>query len=979
MHFRRIHKFVSVVTAAAVMTATLIGTAPWSGLTESTAYAAALGTTRVGVHDPSVVKAGDEYYIFGSHMSFAKSGDLCNWTSFTTNIHTDYASIFSVGKEWSATGVSSYDVSGNLWAPDVIYNKSMKKWCMYMSVNGQDWNSSIALCTADNIEGPYTYQGTVVYSGFNNSTHPVSMTDYYKVCGQNASISRYLNSSGKWNANYGNNAIDPTVFYDQSGNLIMVYGSWFGGIHILQLDENTGLRDYNVSYALDTNASDGTASDPYMGTRIAGGLGASGEAPYIEYMDGYYYLFTSYGGFSSDGGYNMRVFRSKDVNGPYKDAAGNYATYTKAVGSNNTSGSVGVRIMSYYQWSCNNIAQVAQGHNSVLTDTDGKKYVVYHTRFDDGYEFHEVRVHQLFTNSDGWLVAAPYEYQGETISNSGYSKSSVTGTYEFLVNSPSASTLDTIATTTSISLNSDGTVTGAVTGTWSMTSGTPYMSITYDGVTYNGVFLKQYDESSAHKEVMTFTAVGSNNVAVMGSYGTATSTISFTETTVSDGTYYIKNVNSGKYLDVANASAENGANIQQYDFNGCAAQKFQIKSDGNGYYYILTGASNYTSCVDVTGGSSENGANMEQWEYWGGDMQKFKLAKNSDGSYSFITKASGNKAAVDVYNMSSDNGANVCQWEYWGGAGQSWTLENALDAAVIEEKEYVIKNVNSGKYLDVANASAENGANIQQYTYNGCAAQVFKIRPVGDGYYAILTGASGYNSCIDVTNASTENGANIEQWEYWGGDMQLFKIVQNSDGSYSFLSKISGGMEAVEVYNFGMDDAVNVSQWEYWGGAAQSWILEEYEAADPYEGTYYLQNVNSGLYMDVVNGSSANNINIQQWGYNGSDAQKFKIQAVGDGYYTILTGASGYSASLDIYKKSTADGANISQYTYKGSTNQLFKIIEHTDGSVSFVSKVSNDTQAIEVYNFGTTDGANVSQWTYWGGAAQCWNLVNAD
>ena len=37
---------------------------------------------------------------------------------------------------------------------------------MYMSVNGDDWNSVIVLLTADNIEGPYEYVGPVVYSGF---------------------------------------------------------------------------------------------------------------------------------------------------------------------------------------------------------------------------------------------------------------------------------------------------------------------------------------------------------------------------------------------------------------------------------------------------------------------------------------------------------------------------------------------------------------------------------------------------------------------------------------------------------------------------------------------------------------------------------------------------------------------------------------------------------------------------------------------
>ena len=33
------------------------------------------------VHDPSIIKAGDTYYVFGSHLAAAKSMDLRDWRS----------------------------------------------------------------------------------------------------------------------------------------------------------------------------------------------------------------------------------------------------------------------------------------------------------------------------------------------------------------------------------------------------------------------------------------------------------------------------------------------------------------------------------------------------------------------------------------------------------------------------------------------------------------------------------------------------------------------------------------------------------------------------------------------------------------------------------------------------------------------------------------------------------------------------------
>lgn len=72
-----------------------------------------------------------------------------------------------------------------------------------------------------------------------------------------------------------------------------------------------------------------------------------------------------------------------------------------------------------------------------------------------------------------------------------------------------------------ITLNEDGTVSGELTGAWRYEDGTPNMTITVDGVTYKGVFLKMpseqlYFNPNERKVVMTFTALG-DNVAVWGS------------------------------------------------------------------------------------------------------------------------------------------------------------------------------------------------------------------------------------------------------------------------------------------------------------------------------------------------------------------------------------------------------------------------------------------------------------------------------
>lgn len=641
----------------------------------SVANAASLRTARVSVHDPSVVKASGSYYIFGSHMANAVTSDLTSWKTFTTNINNDYANIFSRGGAWAARGSSNYNISGNLWAPDVIYNKDMKKWCMYMSVNGSNYYSSIALATADSITGPYTYAGTIVYSGFRNSEE-AGATDYKTVMGSTGVASRYL-SNGAWNSSYGPNAIDPCVLYDKDGQLWMSYGSWFGGIFMLKLDNRTGLRDYSHTYSTKTNSS-----DQYFGFRLSGGYGCTGEGSYIVWDKeaGYYYMYLSYCGLNATddfSGYHMRLFRSKNITGPYKDAAGNDAVCTSKNADQTTKG---VKLMGNYALSSLKNADSSElsrdgymsaGHNSAFIDDNGQRYLVYHTRFNVGEEYHQVRVHQQFLNQDKWPVTAVYEYLGSQLSVSGYSENEIVGTYDFINHGNSATTAKTgMLPTHSVSLNANGTISGAFTGTWSAVTGTCYCTMKIDGVTYKGVFFKQYDESSSHKDTMTFSLIGSNDQAIWGSKTSD-------QTGGLEGYYYIKSSLSKLYMDVENGKTEDGTNIRQFGYNGSHAQKFKLVSAGNGYYFLLTGASGYKSCVDVEKGDPADGTNVIQWNYWGGDMQKFKFVPAANGTYAIMTNCSSGKSCLDVYNMSKEPGGNIVQWNYWGGDGQHWYLEPA--------------------------------------------------------------------------------------------------------------------------------------------------------------------------------------------------------------------------------------------------------------------------------------------------------------
>lgn len=451
---------------------------------------------KVAIHDPSIVvvykdavgnsypenDAGNTrvkyYYLFGTHLGGAYSRDLINWTPFTPsfllngNVSSQYYQIFKDEADYAAHYTNS-DVRGNLWAPDVIYNKSINKWCMYFSMSGHEFKSSIILLTSDDIEGPYEKAGVVVYGGFTNNENSVGRNDYAAVTGSGTVDGRYLRN-GTWFNDYGVSCIDPAVLYDENGQLWMNYGSWSGGIFLMKLDNNTGLRDFSQNYG-NNSVWDGSRlrADPYHGYHIAGGYYVSGEGPYIEYIEnedgqGYYYMFVTMGFFDPNTGYTMRVYRSSTIDGVYRDITGTDAVFANWVFNYGNNMTYGFPIMQNYRWNWWSVGQTSQGHNSLLQDEDGTDLLVYHTKYDDESYHHNVEVHQLFHPENGWIVASPFEYRkGFGVQEyKEYTAEDIAGIYGVIIHNPVD--YENYATNREqvIYLNADGTISGALTGNW---------------------------------------------------------------------------------------------------------------------------------------------------------------------------------------------------------------------------------------------------------------------------------------------------------------------------------------------------------------------------------------------------------------------------------------------------------------------------------------------------------------------------------
>ncbi len=497
--------------------------------------------SHVSVHDPSVFREEDEsgkvtYYVYGTHITSAKSDDLVDWKTFTNGykkknntLYGDLSANLAESFDWA--GENDADCRGGfaVWAPDLVYNEnyvnddgSKGAYLLYYSVSSTYCRSAIGYAVADKVEGPFTYKGTIVYSGFTQVSAKDARSNIDKIW-TNTNIDELMTEgriegayNTKWgvanyNTGYAPNAIDPTVFTDTEGRMWMCYGSWSGGIYLLEINPATGDAIYPGK---DGTTEDGRVIDKYFGIRIAGGYGISGEGPYILYDEatGYYYLYTTYNYLDSVSGYNMRLFRSEKPEGPYLDAAGNNAAFESRYTNLYR---IGIKVMGNYRFSNTSRGYRSPGHCSAFIDEDGQRYLLYHTRFETGGEGFEMRVHQQFINEDGWPVTAVFENRNDLISATGYEKGDIIGVYEFINHRTGSDGAD-VKIPDTIVLHGDGTISGDYSGTWKEKKDTYLASFVIEGVTYKGVFFKQHDEKAKSTEVMTFTAIGSNNETIWG-------------------------------------------------------------------------------------------------------------------------------------------------------------------------------------------------------------------------------------------------------------------------------------------------------------------------------------------------------------------------------------------------------------------------------------------------------------------------------
>lgn len=445
------------------------------------------------VHDPSVAYYNGYYYMYGTDASYGnaavghghfqgkRSTDLVNWDWVGGPFYEPPSwvadSLNAIRSRMGLNAITKDNIKYGCWAPVVhrVNVGGQEILRMYYSIVIENFikTGNIPSYDANNVmtnfDGSWTERAFI---GMCESTDPAGAVWEDKGFVTGSSSDRgldYSRSSTKdWSGYFYYNAIDPTYIVTPEDKHYLIHGSWHSGFALLEVDASTGkpLNTLGEPYAV--SSSELTARyGERIGTRSASSRWQGSEAPEIIYKDGYYYLFMAYDPLTVP--YNTRVVRSENIEGPYLDITGrnftngegdSYPIVTHPYKFNLSNGWVGIAHCCIFQKE--NTDEWFYMSQARLPENVGGN--VYSNALMMGH----VRRIVWCPASSGepnnlWPIALPERYAAVPDYGT-ITKDSLVGNWEHINLKYSLGVQNGAS---SLTLNADGTMSGALTGSWS--------------------------------------------------------------------------------------------------------------------------------------------------------------------------------------------------------------------------------------------------------------------------------------------------------------------------------------------------------------------------------------------------------------------------------------------------------------------------------------------------------------------------------
>lgn len=126
--------------------------------------------------------------------------------------------------------------------------------------------------------------------------------------------------------------------------------------------------------------------------------------------------------------------------------------------------------------------------------------------------------------------------------------------------------------------------------------------------------------------------------------------------------------------------------------------------------------------------------------------------------------------------------------------------------------------------LGLENGSTDNGTHIVLSSFSGNGAEQWRLVPVGDDYFLILSMLNP-NKALDLSAGNANNNTPIIIWDLHGGNNQQWKFVDDGDGYCNIVSKVNSS-KALNVSGGYATDNARIILWDSGQYNNEKWIME---------------------------------------------------------------------------------------------------------------------------------------------------------
>lgn len=216
----------------------------------------------------------------------------------------------------------------------------------------------------------------------------------------------------------------------------------------------------------------------------------------------------------------------------------------------------------------------------------------------------------------------------------------------------------------------------------------------------------------------------------------------------------------------------------------------------------------------------------------------------------------------------------------------------------------------------------------------------------------------------------------------------ILKGDANRDGKideadYKLLSQYVIGQKVSGFYHYNADmnddkkfTSTDLSQLRTKLNSMKPPVTENYTVVNIQNGWYEIAPLaNERMRLDVDGAREGNEVNIKLYNSNGNVAQRFYVNNVGNGYFTLRTGCNGY---VDLCFGQTSNGSNIWQYEKEAANGkcQKFRAIRRNNDAGVFIEPLAKEGIAVACANNSAAAQTNVVVWARENNNYQKWRFI---